>query len=216
MGILGSIVKGITGPIRAVGKALTGDFKGAVGALGDTVKPLSFVAGATGVGLPLAAAMGAAGGAMQKFDDEDFSLGSTVKGAVGGAAVGAGGHGVGQILSRGVPALASSGAGGPIVPGGAPVSAVGNAVSSAASSVSTGASNVGSFLGKTAGDVGGFLAKNPAMVADVLGTGADVYGASQAGAAYDRQLTIDEEDRRKQRELQSLELLFSMQNPGRF
>src|SRR3990167_7297808 len=84
-----SAVNAATGPFRAIGKLAQGDLRGAGGALGDVIKPASFVLGATGVGAPLArVGLGALGGAMQKLDDPGAKFGDYLKGAAGGASVG--------------------------------------------------------------------------------------------------------------------------------
>ena len=70
--------------------------------------------------------------------------------------------------------------------------------------------------------VGGFVAKNPEVVASVLGTGADVYGASLEGAAMDRQFGLQEEalamrkteDNRREK-LNRLQLLLSQYGRSR-
>ena len=89
MGIFGAIGKAITGPFRGVGKLFSGDIKGALGAWGDTIKLGSTVAGfIPGVGIPIAMAGGALGGAMQTLDDPNQSAGAWLKNIAGGAAAG--------------------------------------------------------------------------------------------------------------------------------
>jgi len=94
MGLFGDIWKGITGVPRAVGALLGagdsdfGDFRGAAGALGDTLGLAAPILGATGVGAPAALGLGAIGGVLQKADDEGANFGDFVGGGLKGAAIG--------------------------------------------------------------------------------------------------------------------------------
>jgi hypothetical protein len=91
MGIFGSIKNAITGPFRAINELAHGRPRGAIGALGDTVKPAGVILGATGVGLPVAAGVSALGGAMQKADDVgNRGFEDIVGGAAEGGMLGAG------------------------------------------------------------------------------------------------------------------------------
>jgi hypothetical protein len=97
MGLFDSIKNALTGPFRGIGKILSGDVKGALGAWGDTLKPVGMVLGATGVGAPIAIPMAAAGGAMQKLDDPNIGVGDVIAGGVTGGLSGAGASYVPQI-----------------------------------------------------------------------------------------------------------------------
>jgi len=81
--------------------------RAALGALGDTVKPASFILGAIpGVGAPLAMGVGALGGAMQKMDDEgQRGIGDFLSGAAQGASVGGAGALAGNIGQAGYNAI---------------------------------------------------------------------------------------------------------------
>lgn len=48
----------------------------------------------------------------------------------------------------------------------------------------------GSFLG----NVGRYMSKNPDFALDIVGTGADIYGAAQTGRAQDRYLDLQERE----------------------
>ena len=99
MGIFGAIGKAITGPFRGIGKLLQGDVKGMLGAFGDTAKIAApFLAGP--LGLPAAIGIGAAGGAAQTLDDPDNSFGDFLKGGFGGGLVGSLG-GIGKLIPSG-------------------------------------------------------------------------------------------------------------------
>jgi len=243
MGLFGSIFKGVTGPLRGIGRVLKGDIKGAIGAFGDTASLAAPVLGATGVGAPLAIAAGAAGGAMQKFDDPDFNVGSVLRGAAGGAGRGAALHGAGKLASSGISSVLAKG-GSAVAPvsslpgsvaGAVPTSTAGSA--STLSGVSAGLSRGGPGLtvtapqaagvvSKAAGTVtenvgggnflsgiGAFINKNPKVAAQILGTAADVYGAHQQGRIAGQYLDLD----KKEQERKQLEMLFQLVGPvGRF
>lgn len=197
MGIFSSIFKGVTGPLRAIGNLVQGKPRKALGALGSTAKLAAPILGVTGVGLPLAAGIGAAGGAAESFGEER----NVLEGAVGGAAGGAAG-----VAGRA--AFASGG----------PLSGIGRFI--------TGGGGVGATVGEEAikegvtqagGGVLGYLGRNAPLVTGVLGAGADVYGASLEGAAADREFELreealalrrEEEERRAKRE--RLQMLMSI------
>jgi len=88
MGIFSTIGNAITGPFRGIGNILQGKFGKGLAAFGDTLKVAAPVLGATGFGIPLAAGLGAAGGAMSSLDNPDTSF---LEGTVGGGAMGAAG-----------------------------------------------------------------------------------------------------------------------------
>ncbi len=58
MGLFGSILRGIMGPLRGIANIARGKIKKGLGAFGDRGKILAPVLGATGVGLPLAGPSG--------------------------------------------------------------------------------------------------------------------------------------------------------------
>lgn len=226
MGLLGSVFRGVTGPLRGITRVLRGDIKGGLGAFGDTLSLAPVALGATGVGLPIAAGVGAAAGALQKFDDEDFSLGSVVGGAAKGALTGAGTHGVGKgisgILSRGGAAsapIASAAPGSAIPESTSLVSRTPN-VASLGGRAGTAAGNIASTVGETVTDEGGggllrgigrFLAKHPDVPAEAISTGANLYGNERA-------LAFRREEAEKERQLDQLRMLFQLStaSPVRF
>jgi hypothetical protein len=185
MGLFGSIFKAVTGPFRGVGKLLTGDLRGAVGAFGDTAKVAAPILGATGVGLLPAALIGAAGGAMQKADDPvgQRGFGDILSGAAGGAALGAGGH-----FAQG------------------PLSAIGKMVgvgggAGAAPAAATAAPSAGSapsWLSK----MGSFVTSNPELTVGMAQTGAGMMGAAQQQAQYQKELDYNQRLQQEQWEWQ--------------
>src|SRR3990167_8504583 len=98
MGIFGSVWKGLTGPIRGVGNLIQGKVRKAVGAFGDTAKLAAPILGATGVGAPLAAVVGAAGGAASKWGGGENNL---LKIAGSGATGALTGYGAAKLLGPG-------------------------------------------------------------------------------------------------------------------
>jgi len=74
-----------------------------LGTIGDIGKYAAIPIGMTGVGAPIAAGIGAAGGALGKLNDEPGTrgLGDILKSAAGGAAMGAGGSLAGSALGGG-------------------------------------------------------------------------------------------------------------------
>lgn len=108
MSIFSSILKGVTGPFRGIAKFAQGDIRGGLGAFGSTAKLAAPIVGATGVGLPLAAGLGAAGGVAERYGEGEGNIGKILGSALPGAAAGAGGHlvssagplsGVGKFLT---------------------------------------------------------------------------------------------------------------------
>ncbi len=170
MGIFGSIWKGVTGPLRGIGNLVQGKFKKAIGAFGDTAKLAAPIMGATGFGLPIAAGVGALGGAASNWGEGK----NVIKGAVGGAAGGA----------AGVAGRAAFSAGGPL-------SGIGNFITGGGSGVAETVAEEG--VKKAGSGALSWLGKNAPLVTDVLGTGAKVYGANLEGEAAEREFALDEE-----------------------
>lgn len=226
MSIFSAIGNAITGPFRGIGKLLQGDVGGMLGAFGDTVKVAApFLAGPMGV--PAAIGLGAAGGAAQTLDDPGNTPGRFLKGGVGGAAVGSLG-GMGQWLANNASSIggvAGSGAapagldlgtygtlqgGSPSLAGAAAAPSVAAAVPAVASAAAPAASvaSGGGLLGRLSG-IGKWLAGNAPLVTGLAGTGADIYGARLRSKEMDRQMAFQEEEARKQREQQQLQMLMS-------
>mgnify|MGYP001584702572 CR=1 FL=1 len=207
MGLFGSIKRAVTGPFRAIGKLAKGDLRGAGGALGDVIKPASFVLGATGVGAPIAAGVGALGGAMQKLDDPGAKFRDYLGGAAQGATVGlAGGaaRGLAQNIGSRI-AGAGAGAGGPTGamagPAGMPTPAMAEMPGVVARTVpQIGAETLASQGVSAASkpgllaNVGKFAAKNPELTVGGLQTAVGTYGAAEEGAARDREIKLQEEE----------------------
>jgi len=200
MGLFGDIWKGITGVPRAVGALLGagdsdfGDFRGAAGALGDTLGLAAPILGATGVGAPAALGLGAIGGVLQKADDEGAKFEDFVGSGLKNAAIGGAGH-----LAGGVAGKLGGAAGGT---GQATAYRVGETLSGEAAKRG-GLAGVGKVLG----GAGRYLGENPEVLMAGLGTAADVYGAGQQGEAQDRQYQfmveqakLQEEERARMRE----------------
>jgi hypothetical protein len=212
MGLLKSLKNAVTGPVRAIGKLARGKVGGAIGALGDTVKPAAFVLGATGVGAPIAAGVGALGGAMQKADDPGAKFGDYLKGAAQGASIGAGGStarglyqgiaskvaGAGAVSPPGVPGsvMPSDTASivGGNVPGGAQsISGTGQFVDAAkgAANLAGGAPPVAPTPGQGIGSkIGSFLSK-PEVAVGLGQTLASGYGGYEQGKAAQERLDLD-------------------------
>lgn len=214
----------VTGPFRAIGQLVQGKPRGFLGALGDTVKPVGIAASAIpgpwqAAGIPLAAA----GGAMQKFDDEgQRNIGNILMGSAQGAGMAAGAGAVSGLARAGYGAISGMGAGGttaaPTLATTSPTAlaqraglsmpgAATTATATPASMASLIESNMPSMAvnaGKGSSmlsGIGKFLTGHPEIVTSALSTGADVYGAGMQGAALDRQLEFQREiERERQRQ----------------
>jgi len=205
MSIFGSIIKGITGPLRGVGNFLQGKFRKGIGAFGDTAKVAAPLLGATGVGAPLAAGIGAAGGAASTWGEGEDNFGHIIGGGAKGAAGGLMGHMAGKTFP-GIKKFLSGGG------GGAPAAATATATPAVTGTAATAAPKVGGGVGSA---IGGFIGKNPEIAAGVLSTGANVYGAHKQGQAMDRQLELEEQIEARRAEQDPLALLFSLYKGGR-
>lgn len=110
MGVLGWVARRITSPVRIIKDVAHGDFRGAVGEIGDNAKLAGVAAGATGVGLPIAVGLGAAGGAASKWGHGESNIGKIALGGVEGGAEGAAAVGANELLSGGLPSIGGGGA----------------------------------------------------------------------------------------------------------
>ena len=189
MGLFGSIKNAITGPFRAVGQLVQGKPRGFLGALGDTVKPAAVAASAIpgphqGLTIPLAAA----GGAMQKFDDEgDRGFGQILMGGAKGAGMAAGARLIpGAVDKFGSVTGLYGGAGGgatAVAPGMAEMMAAGGGAAAPTTAATPAAG----------GGFGAFLKGNAPYLAQGMGAAATVYGAHEQGRALDEQLMFERE-----------------------
>jgi len=211
MGLFGSIGKMLTGIPRAAYNAVQLKPRAALGALGDTVKPVATVAAAVpGPWQPFAIPAAAAGGAMQTLDDEgNRGIGQFLTGGAKGAAMAAGARGASDLVRSGIGALTGAAT--------EPATMAGVLESNMPSIATTGttATNAGGGMWS---DIGKFLTAHPEVVTQALGTAANVYGAGKQGAAIDRELEFrreQEEERRRQNELAMLlQAMSGMQQRG--
>lgn len=195
MGLFGSIGRALTGPFRAIGKLVQGKPRDALGAFGDTLKPAAIVASAIPgphqvATIPLAAA----GGALQKFDDEgQRGLGQILMGGAQGATMAAGARALPGLVDKGAGLLGLGGGGGASAPIGSMASTINQNLPSIATQAAGGGGG-GGFMG----GLGSFIKGNPEVVTHGLGAAADVYGGYQQGKAMDEQLAFEREreDRR--------------------
>jgi hypothetical protein len=121
MAWLQDVTSGIWRPVRGVGRLLRGKFDEGMADIGHgarTVAPV--IMGATGVGLPAAMGVAAAGGAVERGAESNWSGDEMLEGAAGGAVSGAGGYGAGKFgraavgkLLGGQPAASAAAAGTP-------------------------------------------------------------------------------------------------------
>jgi hypothetical protein len=196
MGIFGSIFKAVTGPLRGIGHLAQGKFKKAIGAFGDTAKMAAPIIGATGVGLPLAAGIGALGGAASKWGEGESNVGKIFGSAATGAAGGAAGH---LVSAKG------------------PLSGAGGWLKTAAVGDPTTAAEGASKLG----GVADWLSQNPEIALGAGQAGMQAYAGEQAGAMQDERFRLEqerdqygrEEDERRRR-LEGLRMM--MQSVGSF
>ena len=194
MSIFGSIGRAITGPFRAIGKLAKGDLRGAGGALGDVIKPASFVLRAAGpLGNAAAAGVGALGGAMQKLDDPGAKFGDYLKGAAQGATVGLAG-GAARNLVQNIGSRIAGSAGQVAAVGGNPSPFMAGAADIAPEAVKA-VSKPGLLS-----SVSKFATKNPELTIGGLQTIASTYGGTQEGAARDREIALQEEEARRREE----------------
>jgi len=202
----------VTGPFRGIYGLLKGEPRTALGAFGDTAKPLGIALTATGVGAPIGLPMAAAGGAAQKLDDEgDRGLVDILQGGAEGAALAYGAGKVGDLARGAYGAL--SGTPGPIMPG-----TVGSAPAvdlSEAVATNTGRTVAGNILPKKAGEgmlsgITSYLKENPVVPLSLASTAGNVYAAQQEGAVADRWQRIKEEEMERQAKLAELQTLFNL------
>lgn len=198
MGLFGFLGKAITGPFRGVGKLLSGDVKGALGAFGDTLKVgAPFI---PGVGIPAAIGLSALGGGLQTLDDPNQGVGDWLKniggGAAWGGAAGGGLQGIKSLLSAGKAASA------PVamidIPAAAP---------SMAARVGQGIGMAGNWIKDAAGNVLNWSSANPLIASQALSTGTGMIGAGQQQAMYNQQR---EEEQRRYEEAQRRQQLQQM------
>ena len=188
----------VTGLPRGLGQLVQGKPRGAIGAFSDTVKPLAIAGSAipgpwSPIALPLAAA--AAGGVMQKFDDEGHrGITDFLKGGVKGATTAYGAGKVGGLARSG---LNLFGGGGATVPGAIPTPDLSTAVANTKA-------GGGMFSG-----IGKYLGKHPEVPLGIASTAADVYGANQQGAMLDIELQRREDERKRREKLEQLQTLMS-------
>ena len=185
----------ITKPIRGLGRILRGKFKQGLGDIGSGAKSAAPLLALTGVGAPLALAIGAAGGALEGGTTGGGGIGNVLKGAAGGAArtgLALGARGLGSKLmggggaAEGVPNLASAGT------GSQSASSALQAISQRGglSKLSEGAGrSLGSRLLGGAGDAISYAEKHPTLVGSAL----KGYGDYRQGQADDRALDFERE-----------------------
>lgn len=218
MSFLSGIWNGVTAPFRAIGQFAQGNFRQGLGDLGQTAEVVAPILGATGVGLPLAAGIGAAGGGLSTWGQGDSNVGDIVKGAVRGGAEGAAGSVLHGALGGGGGAPAAttgaadlSGTGSDVI-GGAASELTAPAEAITPSAVSPGLADASQVFTPAASAgasplsaIGAWAKKNPVPAIDaagkLLGTGAQVYGAQQLGSAEEVRLAeqkreFDEQERR--------------------
>lgn len=181
MGFLKSIGNAIARPVRGLGRIARGKFREGLHDIGSTAKLAAPVLGATGVGMPAAAGLGAIGGALKSGTRKDASLGSTIEGAAGGGAAGALGSLGHKLLAPG-----SAVAGGVVGPGGVSMPAV-----------STGG---GGGLASIGGRIASWAKSNPELATTIVSTGANMAGAHQMGKAADREYDAIRADILRQQE----------------
>lgn len=114
MSWLKKATSGLWRPVRGVGRLLRGKGDEGMADIGHGIKTVAPVAlGATGFGIPAAMAAGAAGGALEKGGETNWSGKSMVGGAAGGALTGAVGHGAGKVGRAAAGRLLTGGGGAP-------------------------------------------------------------------------------------------------------
>lgn len=216
MGVLGWVARRITSPVRIIKDVAHGDFRGAVGEIGDNAKLAGVAAGATGVGLPIAVGLGAAGGAASKWGHGESNIGKIALGGVEGGAEGAAAVGANKLLSGGLPSI--GGGGGALPDSGSAIDSATGAVKAADSFVPVASSggipsavSIPSLVKApkpgVMSKVGHIATKHPELVASGLGTAVDAFGAVQQGQMADSQLALDtrkqdfneEESKRRQK-----------------
>ena len=217
----------ITKPLRGIGRMVGGvldlnpkRFGRGLADVGSTAKSLAPALGLTGVGLPLAAIIGGAGGLAEAASPEyRGDVGDVVGGMASGAAGGAAGAlargplGIGRAAAGAAPAAATAApAAATSIPGGAmgfgipsatvPLPAPA-ATALAPTAAGTGATSMlsTSLKGPAPRGIGrqilAWAQKNPEIAIGVLQTGAQLYSSEQEGEARDRELALREEQARR-------------------
>ena len=204
MSFFGSLLSIPQKAVRGIGRVARGKFKEGLGDIGSAAKGAAPLLALTGVGAPLALGIGAGGGALQGATDDGF--GGALRGAAGGAAntgLALAARGIGsKILGGGVDAASAAGTPGVSAPvsgfGGLGEGAANTAMRSATQSVAGGATDAVPEAARGIGSrVLGFAKENPLVASEVVKGGLGAYGASQQGAALDREAALREEETRR-------------------
>ena len=221
----------ISRPLRGIGRLARGLFdlnprllREGVGDVGAGAKAAAPILGLTGVGMPLAAAIGAAGGLAERGTAPGAEFGDVLTSGVTGAAGGAAGAAARGALGLGRAAGAVAEAPGAIAPNlpvlNAPVGIMPSAAAAAPSAVapalpSLAASATPSAIGSATaplaeagmkgatprgiGRVLSWIEAHPTVALGGASTLANIYGAEQQGSALDRELALREEESRARR-----------------
>jgi len=204
----------ISRPLRGIGRLLRGKFREGIGDIGAGAKSLAPVLGLSGVGLPLAAIIGGAGGLAEAGTAPGAKFGDVLESAAGGAAGGAAGAGARSLLGIGrvagaataaAPAGAAAPAAATSIPGGAMGFGIPSAtipLPAAAAAPSVGLTSIGSTaLKQPPRGIGRqilqFAKDNPEIAFGVLQGAANAYSGEQVGAAMDREVALREEIARR-------------------
>lgn len=217
MGVLGWVARRITSPVRIIKDVAHGDFRGAVGEIGDNAKLAGVAAGATGVGLPIAVGLGAAGGAASKWGHGESNIGKIALGGVEGGAEGAAAVGANKLLSGGLPSI--GGGGGALPDSGSAIDSATGAVKAADSFVPVASSGgipsavsipslVKAPKPRVMSKLGAFAGKNVAPIASVAGESFQALeqGNADAGrlALATRTQDFNEEESKRRQKLAEL------------
>lgn len=189
MSLWSAVKAAVYKPVRGIGRIARGHVREGLRDIGQGVKTAApAIAFIPGVGLPAAAAIGAAGGVLGA--KKHAGVGDFVRGGLQGAAAGAAGEGLQGIGKMAMGARGLIGAGEGAV--------------DLANPAATYARNLPNVMGKAPGigsrilggvkDFGKWA--GPEVIGDIVGTGAQMYGAQQMGQAEDRMAALDEEERR--------------------